>query len=173
MHVCIIFSLYYFFPCFTPLCVSLIVVGLFSLLFLRLFETRLSAFWVPNNQVSQALSHEGEPMGGSKLYVQGLCGGKGGWSRKALLLNGPSVQEGQRFESFLKYLLRHIRDFFGVVYIKKRKIMCYTVKDFMQIYTWLNIGSKKSFAFSVKSKAGKVHSKMGNTFSKLVLWDVI
>lgn len=92
MHVCIIFSLYYFFPCFTPLCVSLIVLGLFSLLFLRLFETRLSAFWVPNSQVSQALSHEGEPMGGSELYVQGLYGGKGGCGRKALLLDGPSVQ---------------------------------------------------------------------------------
>jgi hypothetical protein len=74
--------LYYFFallllPLFhSPLC-SLIVLGLFSLLFLRLFETRLSAFWVPNNQVSQALSHEGEPMGSSELYVQGLYGERG------------------------------------------------------------------------------------------------
>jgi len=31
-------------------------------------------------------------MGGSELYVQGLYGGKGGCGRKALLLDGPSVQ---------------------------------------------------------------------------------
>jgi hypothetical protein len=67
MHVCIIFSLYYFFPCFTPLCVPLIVLGLFSLLFLRLFETRLSAFWVRTTRVSQALSLRGEQTGGLKV----------------------------------------------------------------------------------------------------------
>jgi len=33
-------------------------------------------------------------MGSSELYVQGLYGGKAGWGRKALLPNGPSVQEG-------------------------------------------------------------------------------